>query len=283
MGVFDGQGYEIRDLYIDRPDEDTVGLFGAVAGFKSVEEGIVANASVVAANVTGGSYVGTLVGYNHIVVSQPGTVNNCYATGSVTGHDYVGGLVGWNVEGTVSGSRSVTSVTGRYFVGGLVGHNLYGTVMNSYSEGNVTGHDYVGGLVGRNGGTVRSSYSNASVSGDSRVGGLAGSNEVTVANCHSTGSVTGTAYVGGLVAVNEGTVSDSFWDAEASGMEESDGGTGKTTAELMDITTFTDTATEGLDEPWDIIAVGPGLTNPVYTWNIVDGETYPFLSWQSAS
>jgi len=281
MGVFDGQGYEIRDLYIDRPDEDTVGLFGAVAGFKSVEEGIVANVGVVAANVTGGSYVGALVGYNHIIVSQPGTVNNCYATGSVTGHDYVGGLVGWNVEGTVSGSRSVTSVTGRYFVGGLVGHNLDGTVMNSCSAGRVTGHDYVGGLVGRNGGTVRNSYSNASVSGDSRVGGLAGSNEDTVANSHSTGSVTGTAYVGGLVAVNEGTVSDSFWDAEASGTEESDGGTGKTTAEMMDITTFTDTETEGLDEPWDMVAVDPGVANPAYIWNIVDGQTYPFLSWQS--
>jgi len=258
MGVFDGQGYELRDLYIDRPDEDTVGLFGAVAGFKSVEEGIVANASVVAANVTGGSYVGALVGYNHIVVSQPGTVNNCYATGSVTGHDYVGGLVGWNVEGTVSGSRSVTSVTGRYYVGGLVGHNLYGTVMNSHASGNVTGNRCVGGLVGMNhDGPVIDSYSIGSVSGDDDIGGLVGE--------------------------NVGVVSNSFWDAEASGMEESDGGTGKTTAEMMDITTFSDTETQGLDEPWDITAVAAGETNEAYTWNIVDGETYPFLSWQSVS
>jgi len=31
---------------------------------------------------------------------------------------------------------------------------------------------------------------------------------------------------------------------------------------------------------WDIVAVAPGVTNPSYTWNIVDGETYPFLSWE---
>ena len=234
MGVFDGQGYEIRDLYIDRPDEDTVGLFGAVAGFKSVEEGIVANARVVAANVTGGSYVGALVGYNHIVVSQPGTVNNCYATGSVTGHDYVGGLVGWNVEGTVSGSRSVTSVTG---------------------------HDYVGGLVGWNGGTGSGSYSVTSVTGRYSVGGLVGLNER-------------------LVGFGQGVVSNSFWDVETSAIDVSDGGIGKTTAEMMDIATFTDTQTEGLEEAWDITAVAPDETNLAYIWNIVDDETYPFLSWQ---
>jgi len=32
-----------------------------------------------------------------------------------------------------------------------------------------------------------------------------------------------------------------------------------------------------------LIAVAPGETDPAYTWNIVDGETYPFLSWHSVS
>jgi len=32
---------------------------------------------------------------------------------------------------------------------------------------------------------------------------------------------------------------------------------------------------------WEIIAVASGFTNPSYIWNIVDDETYPFLSWQS--
>jgi hypothetical protein len=94
--------------------------------------------------------------------------------------------------------------------------------------------------------------------------------------------VTGGDYVGGLVGSNYyGTVSSSFWDTQTSGQSTSDGGTGKTTAEMKDIATFTDTETEGLDEPWDMTAVAPGSTNTTYIWNIVNGLTYPFLSWKS--
>jgi len=68
-----------------------------------------------------------------------------------------------------------------------------------------------------------------------------------------------------------GTVSDSFWDIETSGQATSDGGTGKTTAQMKDITTFSGAA-------WDIAAVASGVTDPAHIWNVVDGETYPFLS-----
>ena len=57
-------------------------------------------------------------------------------------------------------------------------------------------------------------------------------------------------------------------------MDTSYGGTGKTTAEMKDIATFSGVG-------WDIIAVAdPGTRNPVYTWNMVNDATYPFLSWQ---
>jgi len=94
--------------------------------------------------------------------------------------------------------------------------------------------------------------------------------------------VTGNLSVGGLVGVSSNvSITNSFWDTETSGQATSDGGTGKTTAEMRDIATFTDTETEGLDEAWDIITVGgPGIRNPSYIWNIVNGVTYPFLSWQ---
>jgi len=74
--------------------------------------------------------------------------------------------------------------------------------------------------------------------------------------------------------MNFGTVSNSFWDTETSGQATSDGGIGKTTEEMQDIVTFS-------GETWDIIAVvNPGTRNTSYIWNIVDGVTYPFLSWQ---
>lgn len=290
-GSFDGQGYEIRDLYIN--SEGLVGLFGFVAkGGIITEGGSIKNITLINATVTTGEAargplglnedtvrcldvgtvdaVGGLVGYNG------GTVSNSYFTGNVTGVGNVGGLVGRN-DGTVSNCYAMGNVTGDWNVGGLVGENYDATVIKCYSTGSVTGTSSVGGLVGENyEGAVRDSYSIASVTGYSEVGGLVGDNEGTVRNSYSVGSVTGTSSLGGLVGYNDdGTVSNSFWDMETSGQATSDGGTGKTTAELKNIGTFTGAG-------WNIIVVAPGSTNTTYIWNIFDDETYPFLSWQPA-
>jgi hypothetical protein len=168
--------------------------------------------------------------------------------------------------------------TGGQNIGGLVGGSV-GTVSNSYSTGSVTGGNNVGGLVGwQHHGAVNNSYSSSSVSGSFSVGGLIGwnyDNYGTVTDSYSTGKVIGDEAVGGLVGSNSGTVSDSFWGTQTSGQLTSAGGTGKTTAEMKSITTFSGAG-------WNIIAVAnPSICNPAYIWNIVDGQTHPFLSWQS--
>jgi len=158
----------------------------------------------------------------------------------------------------------------------LVGGNLGGVIAQSFSDSGVIGDDYVGGLVGDNQGTVSDSYSVGSVTGEWYVGGLVGDNDSSgiVSNSYAGGSVAGYSFVGGLVGSNWGTVSNSFWDTDTSGANESDGGTGKTTTEMNDIATFSSAG-------WNIIAVASDQTDPAYIWNIVTDETYPFLSWQS--
>jgi len=202
-GSFDGQGHEIRDLFINRPNESPVGLFGYTG-----EEGVIKDTNMVDVTVAGYYYVGGLVGFNN------GIVINSYSTGEVSGTvGMVGGLVGKNSD-TVSNSFSTAGVSGVVNAGGLVGDNWRGTVSNSYSTGNVIGSSCVGGLV-------------------------AYSNNGTVTNSYSTGSVTGNEEVGGLVGRNyHSTVGDSFWDTETSGQATSDGGTGKNTMEMKDIATF---------------------------------------------
>jgi len=264
-GSFNGQGYKIKDLFINRPDENHVGLFGEVG-----QEGITKDIGVVNVTMIGEDYVGGLVGHSD------GTVSNSYSTGSVNGEEHVGSLVGHN-GGIVNNSYSSGSVTGDSRIGGLVGWNQ-ATLSNSYSSCSVTGNWSVGGLVGDNWyyeGTVSNSYSTGSVTGGSHVGGLVGVNYYgSVTHSYSTGSVTGSSQVGGLVGYNTGTVSNSFWDIETSGQATSDGGTGKTTAEMKNIATFSGAG-------WKIKAVAdPGTRNPAYIWNIVDDGTYPFLSWQ---
>jgi len=198
-GTFDGQGYEIRDLFANRPAERDVGLFGAVG-----EAVVIKDISVVNADVTGQWYVGSLVGTHY------GTVSNSYSTGNVTGEKYVGGLVGGSA----------------------------GTASNSYSAGSVTGNDFIGGLVGINTGNVSDSYSTGSVTGNNFVGGLVGGSDGTVSNSYSTGAVIGNSDVGGLVGWNDGTVSNSFWNTGTSGQAASAGGTGKITEGMQDIDTF---------------------------------------------
>jgi len=318
-GSFDGQGYEIRDLFIDRPDDDCVGLFGFVgqtgvvqnvglvdfdvAGHQGVgglvaalTDGTVSNSYVIG-NATGDYGVGGLVGQNGgnidecrstsnvnsdndgggLVGWNSGNISNAFSTADVTGQHFLGGLVGATIEGgIVSDSYATGSVTGYDHVGGLMGLNK-GTVSNSYSTGSVTcSTTYSGGLVAENWGTVSNSYSTGNVTGDEFIGGLVGVfNTGTVSDSYATNSVTGNDAVGGLVGFNfEGTVSNSFWDTQTSGQSSSAGGTGKTTVQMQDITTFSGAG-------WDIIAVvNSGTRNPAYIWNIVDGATYPFLSWQ---
>jgi hypothetical protein len=172
---------------------------------------------------------------------------------NITGLDYVGGLVGRTRSGSLSRCYSTGSVTGDMYVGGLMGENMLGTISNSYSTSDITGRLLIGGLVGYNQGSVSSCYSTGTVNGEEEVGGLVG---------HS---------------VTYSDVSNSFWNTETSGQPTSDGGTGKTTAEMKNIATFSGAT-------WDIIAVANlGIRNPSYIWNIVNGVTYPFLSWQPVS
>ncbi len=91
-GSFDGQGYEIRDMYICHPDEPKAALFGELK-----PEAVIRNVGVVDADVTGDDGVAGLVGSNY-----KGTLSNSYFTGSLTGEMRVGGLVAFNNEGLIS-------------------------------------------------------------------------------------------------------------------------------------------------------------------------------------
>jgi len=241
-GSFDGNGYKICDLFINRPLEHNIALFGRV-GQGVLLKGVIKNVGVVnftvtgdvnvaglvaatwiantvtncyaTGTVTGGSWVGGLMGCTH----NGSDVSSCYFTGSVVGGGQVGGLVGSN-DGDVSDSYATGSVVGSGVVGGLVG--LGGgasTVTNCYATGNVTdkGYGYVGGLVGSTDGTVSDSYATGTVTGSHYVGGLAGIAE-NVNNCYATGNVTGDEVIGGLVGWhNDGTVSYSYATGNVAG------------------------------------------------------------------
>jgi hypothetical protein len=199
-----------------------------------------------------GEYVGGLVGYNW------GLLTSCYATGAVSGTDwYIGGLVGAN-DGTLTSCYATGSATGNYCVGGLVGYNNQGVLTACYATGAVSGTgNFVGGLVGANWGLLTSCYATDAVIGTGDyVGGLVGANWSLLTSCYATGSVTGTIRAGGLVGENYGTLTTScFWDTQTClpvtvgvGSGPATGVTGKTTAQMKTLSTFTSAG-------WDFASV----------------------------
>ena len=239
--------------YYDDYEEDIYlgnGFVGGLVG--GVSNGTIRDSHVIDCNVFEASCTGGLVG------TSDGIIINCSTSGMVSGNLCIGGLLGEN-EGEIIRCYSTWSVstTGSY-AGGLVGINT-GTVMHSYATGNTSGDRIVGGLIGRNGYMQDWDF----------VWEYPG----YVSNCYSTGRVSGNSLVGGLVGfqLQVGIITSSFWDIEASGQINSDGGTGKTTEEMQTTSTF-------LEVGWDFVDETANGTDDI--WWIDEVNDYPQLWWE---
>ena len=230
--IFDGNNNTISNLYINRPDELGVGLFGNVYTYNrgSIE---IRNVKLRDVNVTGSEHVGALVGYG----GTYGAVSNSSVTGGTvtgvtvgtgqqrTGGRDIGGLAGVS-SGPVRDSSANVTVTGRGQVGGLVGHS-FDPIENSHASGDVSGEDDVGGLVGRNDDDITRSYATGDVTGTgdaggSAVGGLVGTHWYdgsTISNSYATGNVSGKTFVGGLVGLAwGGSIQTSYATGDVTGV-----------------------------------------------------------------
>jgi hypothetical protein len=243
VGTFDGAGHVIRNLtYTTSEAVDFVGLFGCT------ENAVIQNLGIENISfVSNGDVIGGLAGNNG------GLIISCYTTGTISGAGYIGGLVGVNDSGSITSCYTTVSIgpTG-YMVGGLVGANDSGLIRACYATGSVGGTGYIGGLVGGNGGSLTA--------------------------CYATGKVSGTGCIGGLAGGSDGTITACFWDIQSSGSNtgigdsSSGGATGKTTAGMKTLSTFTPpwrwdfTTTDGDAAEWVMLR---------------EGEDYPRLEWQT--
>ena len=201
-GVFDGNGFAIRGLTINRPDQIGVGLFSRLADSATVR-----NVRLTETAVQGYYPVGGLAGLSF------GTMIGCSSTGTVTGVAYVGGLAGRVEAGTLRRCHAAGSVSADLFsAGGLAGD--------------------------LEAGTVSACYATAAVDGDTAVGGLVGSNFGLIDTCYAAGNVTGNGAAGGLAGEGFGSANSSYWDADESGQALSAGGEARTTAQMRQQTTF---------------------------------------------
>jgi len=247
----------------------------------------VSNLGLKTVNVTGaGDYVGGLVG------QSAGNISTSYSKGTVTGDWHVGGLVGCQgigdlMRGILVNCCSSGKVGGNNGVGGLAGSNN-GQIVGSYSVCSVNGTGaYTGGLVGNNWGIITVSYSTGNISGKDDVGGFVGRISYgSITMSYSTGKASGNEHVGGFAGYHDfGTIVTSFWDIDTSSLTNMCGDQGffasgcdnvygRPTSEMQASTTF-------LDAGWDFVDETANGPNDI--WKMIEGQTYPLLSWQKYS
>ena len=105
MGVFDGNGYSILNLYINR-DNQNQGLFGN-------SRGLIQKFGLVNNNITGGPFTGGIAAVNYFIIQNVYTTGNVYSSRA-------GGIVNHN-DGMIKNAYN----TG-YVNGGGIGAAMYG-------------------------------------------------------------------------------------------------------------------------------------------------------------
>lgn len=140
-GSFNGKGFVIYGLYINRPEKDYTAMFGYTLNAS------VKNIGLINVAITGKWAVGGLVAKN-----ENTDIQKSFVTGSVTGtNKVVGGLIGLNTGTSyVNKVYSTAKVTGTSNVGGLVG-SISGTtsLVQAYASGQVESAGTVGGAIGK--------------------------------------------------------------------------------------------------------------------------------------
>jgi len=265
-GNFDGKGFTITGLTINRPTELYLGLIGYTEGTNIVIQNVtlknfdirndtgftgtlvgyaytgvtIKNIKILNTNVISGDYVGGLTGYFRGTL-----IDNVYVSGNIEGDTRVGGILSTlsgATGGTLSNATFNGTLKGTSSIGGLVGYTLVNVfIKDSSATGTITGlssinSGQIGGLVGTfKATTLDTSYSRMNVQCSScttsvgAVGGMIGYMESgSVNRSYSTGTVTSNVTTkGGLIgSYVAGAVTNTYWDKTASGITTTGGNKG---------------------------------------------------------
>jgi FlaG/FlaF family flagellin (archaellin) len=263
-GDFDGKGYNISGLFIDRPGETNVGLFKTVTGGK------IKNVGLIGGSITGNGHVGGIVG----LMGTSTVISDVFNTADITGTEFVGGITGeLTHSSTIINSYNGGDVIGSIErVGGISGYSFSSTIANSYNIGDILGPYDVGSIVGAlSESSIDNSYNTGTITASSSgAGGIAGliilpasSTKSSITNSYNIGDILGgPSYLGGIVGYRQGshTITNSYYlDTSVVCIGSlCDSGESKTAGELKKETTY----------------VGWDFTN---VWNIIEDTSYPWL------
>ena len=261
QGNFNGNGFIVQNLTINRPTENYLGLFGYTS------DGNIKNMGIENCNIVGQRSVGSLIGGNGGNIYHGSNINNCYATGSIKGSDlHIGGLVGSQNGGSIQNCYAKCNVSGiGENIGGLVGTSNEAVISYCYATGSVKANDYAGGLVG---GYYTKEIHNCFAANDSVVIFNSGTNIYRVGRANT---------LRNNYARNDMVMQNTEGDVPVTNGHNTKDGMGMDMSMFKTLNFFT-TAGYWYNGAWDITSTPE--SNPEAVWFINDGEDFPLLMWQ---
>jgi hypothetical protein len=310
-GTFDGAGYTISGLTINRPGKSYAAIFEALR-----DDAIVENVTISSPSITGEDYVGVLAGtarqstiIRNITITSPTVIAN-EDVGALVGHVNVGTVAISDITlssvdvtgatysvggaiGSVLGSTSITDMVvtgdveglGLRYHGGIFGSiSTDGELSRVWFNGTVTGNDYVGGIAGRSTSgdlDITDVYVRGTITGDSYVGGIIGHQAAgNLLRSYSTADVVVGGFLGGgTIGDQDGGCTDVFLDADEASNTDGNCHTEKTTVEMLDVATYTDTSSPELDSAWDFVSNpnNDAAGNDYWAISSTVNNGYPYL------
>jgi hypothetical protein len=199
-GILEGGGHQIKNLYINRLDQDFVALIAFCNGC------IVNDIGLENVNINARNQVAGLIGLAMDDATNPVEINNSYVNGRITGNHRVGGLLAIANNGVINNSYTDVRI------------DRNSVFLEDIWQGQAS---YFGGLMGASAtsATITNSYAIGPISPNtSLTGGLIGGPWSDI-----------TTWVG--------TFTNSYWNTETTGQSTSwdDKGEGRTTAEMTHV------------------------------------------------
>lgn len=284
---FDGGGYAIRGLFINRPTESNIGLFGSISNL------VISDVHIEDCQITAFSDVGGLCGeYNFSKFVQ---IKNCSVSGTINSYLNAGLLIGSSATGckilscTTSGmiksiirpdSEVNTDCKGWYaecdgYFGGVIGYSSGTEISDCYSNAVILSHyDVVGGIAGYSRGPIKNCYAAGLLSGNGKVGGIVGrSDNFAITGCIAAqSSINAKTDIGRIIGnSNDVSLSENYASKDMlvngeilSGSSGGIQGGNKTLSQLQSKSTY-----EALG--WNLSSI----------WKIEDGLYLPYLPYQA--
>ncbi len=315
-GGYNGNGYSIDNLYINRSTTDYIGFFGYL--YNADIEGVNLNNVDIAGNEQTGALTGLI---------EYGTIDDCFVSGSVDGEVNSGGLAGDVRYRVVTHNCGAdVTVSGEYNVGGFAGRLYHNNdndnekplITNSYATGNATASSRnVGGFVGWNVGLISQSYASGNASclhtTNGRVGGFAGAvayyggSTGKIDNCYSLGNaakpngISCLQGIGGFIGCFHygGSVTNCYSIGSITKLDNYGGFCGlsngvtstgnyydKETSDCDDTNAGTnpkttrEMQTQGTFANWDFLEESTNGTDNIWGISPLENGGYPFLAWQ---